>query len=280
MTLEANPEDLTDELASAAASSGVTRVSLGVQSLDPAVLAGLGRQADPGKVARAADAIGRAGIATYSVDLIYGGAGETDASFVHTLEGVLRLEPAPSHVSAYALTVEKGTPLARDPARHPDDDVQARRYELADDLLAAAGFEWYEISNWARPGHESLHNWNYWRQGDYLAIGSAAHGHENGHRWWNIATPERYMAAVASGISPVAGEEWLDTTARASETLELSLRTRAGVPAEALPRRDDLADLLAPAAGGRLVLTRAGRLLFNEVACRLVVPTLASCSNG
>jgi len=278
VTVEANPEDVTGAFARALVEAGVNRVSLGVQSLDPVVLSGLGRRHDPSAVAAAAEAIGEAGIGSYSVDLIYGGAGESDRSFVATLEGVLGLEPAPAHVSAYALTVEPGTPLWRDRSRHPDDDAQARRYELADELLTAAGLSWYEISNWARPGHESRHNLNYWAQGDYLAIGSAAHGHRAGRRWWNVRTPERYLAALAAGRSPVAGEETLDPPLRASEALELALRTRQGVPRDCLPpefgEREELARLVEPVPGpegaGRVRLTLAGRLLANEVACRLV----------
>src|SRR5205814_8490875 len=119
-----------------------------------------------------------------------------------TLAEVVALEPA--HVRAYALPVEPGTPLAADPARHPDDDVQADRYLVADAVLAAAGLVSYEISNWARPGHECRHNLLYWSQGDYRGIGCAAHSHRAGRRWWNVRTPERYIAAVGEGRSPEA----------------------------------------------------------------------------
>ncbi len=274
VTLEANPEDVTTALAEAAARAGVTRISLGVQSLDPAVLSGLGRRHDAAAVPAAARAIGAVGIGSYSVDLIYGGAGETDDSWVSTLEGVLALDPAPSHVSAYALTVEPGTPLWRDRSRYPDDDVQAGRYEVADRLLEDAGLSWYEISNWARPGHESRHNLNYWAGGDYLAVGAAAHGHRGGLRWWNLRTPERYMGAVSAGRSPVAGSEQLTPAERVAESLELSLRTRAGVPAGSLPVGEDpaLEGLLEEGEPGRLVLTLRGRMLANEVAWRLSVP--------
>ena len=161
-------------------------------------------------------AIGEVGFSSFSVDLIYGARGETDSDWMSSLRGVLALDPTPPHVSAYALQVEPGTPLGRDPKRHPDDDVQARRYELADEALQAAGLAWYEISNWSRPGHECRHNQNYWRQGDYLGIGCAAHSHLDGRRFWNIASPERYMAAVACGRPAVAGEERLDLPSTAS----------------------------------------------------------------
>lgn len=269
VTVEANPEDVTEELTGILAAAGVTRLSLGVQSFDPVVLAGLGRVQEEGAVERAAALAGRAGLAL-SVDLIYGGAGETDESWARTVHSALGLDPAPVHVSAYALTVEAGTPLARDPRRHPDDDVQARRYEVADELFSAAGLRWYELSNWARPGAECRHNLNYWRQGDYLAIGSGAHGHRAGVRWWNLRTPDRYVAAARGDGRFVAVTEQLDDDERALEALQLSLRTREGVPAEALDLADEALDgLVAPAGPGRVALTRRGRLLANEVACRL-----------
>ena len=271
VTVEANPEDVTPAWLDACRDGGANRVSLGVQSLDPVVLEGLGRSHDPGAVRRAAAAIGESGIDSYSVDLIYGGAGETDASWLGTLQGVLDLEPPPAHVSAYALTLEPGTALWRDPARHPDDDVQARRYAVADAVLGAAGLGWYEISNWAVPGMECRHNRNYWSQGDYLGIGCAAHSHRAGRRWWNLRTPERYIAAVEGARSTAAGSEDLSEDARRLERLELSLRTRDGVPAAALPVGDPALDELVDVAGGRAVLTLRGRLLANEVACRLRV---------
>ena len=161
--------------------AGVGRVSFGVQSMVPHVLAGLGRRHDPGRrSARAVALAAEAGFASVNVDLIFGGAGETDDDFRHSLEAVLALEPPPGHVSAYALTVEPGHPSGRaTPSRHPDDDVQARRYAVADDVLAAAGYDWYEVSNWARPGHRCRHNRLYWAQGDYRGIGAAAHSHRD-----------------------------------------------------------------------------------------------------
>lgn len=277
VTIEANPEDVTPEWASLARESGASRISLGVQSLDESVLQGLGRAHDVRAVSAAAEAIASAGISSYSVDLIYGGAGETDSSWLATLEGVLALDPPPTHVSAYALTIEAGTPLSRDPSRHPDDDVQASRYELTEEVLTAAGFSWYEISNWAKAGQQSRHNQNYWQQGDYLAIGAAAHGHRAGHRWWNLRTPERYIAALATGASPVASGETLSERDRQTEALELALRTPWGVPAESLPLESDdaLASLVEPASRGRVALTLKGRMLANEVACRLRSPLLS-----
>jgi coproporphyrinogen III oxidase-like Fe-S oxidoreductase len=206
-----------------------------------------------------------AGIPTYNLDLIYGGAGESLGDWRRTLDGALALDPP--HVSAYALTVEPGTPLADDPVRHPDDDDQAEKYLLAADMLEAAGLSWYEISNWARPGHRCRHNQLYWSMGEYQAFGCAGHSHRDGRRFWNVRTPERYVDAVAAGRSPEAAGERLDDDDRRLESLQLAVRTREGVPAVALPV-DELGDLVA-VDRDRAVLTVRGRLLANEVALRL-----------
>lgn len=277
VTVEANPEDVTESWLGACVAAGVNRISLGVQSLDPDVLVGLGRKHDPEAVATAVANIAASGIGRCSVDLIYGGAGETDDSWLATLAGVLALEPRPAHVSAYALTVEPGTPLARDSSRHPDDDTQATRYEMLDAVLSEAGYHWYEISNWAQPGEESRHNLNYWVQGDYRGIGCAAHSHAAGRRWWNVRTPERYIEMISSGFSPESVSETLSDSQRHLESLELALRTRYGVPvaalAGALEAEPELAGLVTvDATRDRTALTLAGRLLANEVACRLSVP--------
>ncbi len=134
------------------------------------------------------------------------------------------------HVSAYGLTVEPGTPLAVSPQRHPDDDDLADKYEVADELFAAAGLLNYEVSNWARPGHECRHNRLYWSQGDYRGFGCAAHSHSAGRRWWNVRTPERYIALVGRGEPTEAAGEDLDAETRRIEGLQLALRTRDGVP--------------------------------------------------
>ncbi len=272
VTVECNPEGASAELFSTYKASGVTRVSFGVQSMVPKVLAGLGRRHRPGAVSEAVAHAGALGFEC-NVDLIFGAACEDDGDLLHSLEAVLSLDPRPAHVSAYALTVEPGTPLARDPARHPDDDVQARRYRLVDRVLSQAGYRWYEISNWAVPGHECRHNQLYWRQGDYRGIGCAAHSHRRGRRWWNIRTPERYVAAVRSSRSPVAGEEVLDDEQRTLEALALSLRTAEGVPAWAVPDDAELRGLVHR-RHGRAVLTLRGRLMADELSRRLQVPTI------
>ena len=174
------------------------------------MLAGLGRRNVPHAAETIAAAVHDAGFTTWNLDLIFGAATESDDDWAATLEHVLALDHPPPHLSAYGLTVEPGTPLAADAARHPDDDVEARRYEHAEAVLTAAGYHWEEISNWARPGHECRHNHLYWEQGDYVGIGSAAHSHRAGTRWWNVRTPDRYIDAVAAGRSPEAAREELD----------------------------------------------------------------------
>ena len=265
VTVECNPDTVTPELVEAYVVGGVNRLSFGVQSMVPHVLAALGREHDPANVRRCVELARTFGLDSFNLDVIYGAAGESLEDWRHTLEEVLALDPP--HVSAYGLTVEAGTPLADDPARHPDDDDQADKYELADDLLTAAGMDWYEVSNWARPGHECRHNQLYWSQGEYLALGCAAHGHRDGRRYWNLRTPERYIEAVEAGRSVEAADERLDDEARRIEGLQLALRMRRGVPDEALPIED--LEGLVEVTDDRAVLTRRGRLLANEVALRL-----------
>lgn len=267
VTVEANPDDVTEPLLAAYLDGGATRLSIGVQSLVPSVLRALGRTHDPDSVRRAADAAHHLGLA-FNVDLIYGAAGETIDQWAQTLAAAVALEPA--HVSAYALTVEPGTPLASQPDRHPDDDDQADKYLLATEVLAAAGFEWYEISNWALLGQRCQHNLLYWQHGDYLGVGCAAHSHRAGRRWWNLRTPERYVDAVERGRSVEAGQEMLDADRRRFERHELALRTDRGVPADAFEpgALDGLAPLVT-VDSDHVTLTLQGRLLANEVAVHL-----------
>ena len=265
VTVECNPDDVTAELVEAYVAGGVTRGSVGMQSAVPSVLASLGRTHTPANVEHAVRVFRDGGLSTFNLDVIYGAAGETLAQWQATLDAVARLDPP--HVSAYALTVEAGTPLAGDPARHPDDDDLADKYEAADEALTAHGLMNYEVSNWARPGHECRHNLLYWHQGDYLGFGSAAHSHLAGRRWWNLRTPERYIAAVEAGVTTEAAGESLDAETRRIEGLQLALRLADGVPREHLDT--DGLDGLVVDDGQRVRLTRAGRLLANEVSLRL-----------
>ncbi|MDQ2728127.1 MAG: radical SAM protein [Actinomycetota bacterium] len=275
VTVECNPETVTPTLLTAYRAAGVTRLSFGVQSMVPEVLSSLGRRHDPAAVRGAVTAAADAGFGdAYSVDLIFGAAGESVDAWRRSLEEVLALDPGPAHVSAYGLTVEPGTPLGADRRRHPDPDDQADKYALTDDLLGQAGLAWYEISNWSRPGAECSHNRLYWCQGSYRGIGCAAHSHAvlcdgRSKRWWNVRTPERYAKLVEGGTDPEAGSEVLDPETRRWEALTLALRTREGVPLGALAD-DPLLDGLIRRSGGRAVLTVRGRLLANEVAARLM----------
>ncbi len=270
ITVECNPDDVTEPLLAAYRGAGVNRVSLGVQSMSPHVLATLGRTHDPANVARAVEAIRAVEMPSFNLDLIYGAAGETLDDWRRTVDEALRFEPP--HVSAYGLTVEPGTPLATQPERHPDDDDQADKYEITDDLLVAAGLDNYEVSNWARRGHESRHNRLYWDQDDYRGFGCAAHSHAAGRRWWNVRTPDRYIDLVERGESVEAASEVLDDDTRRFEALQLALRTRDGVARDSFD--EDTLTLLAdwvvphPADAQRVVLTRAGRLMANEISLR------------
>jgi putative oxygen-independent coproporphyrinogen III oxidase len=286
VTVECNPDSVDAEKLSAYRVAGVDRLSFGVQSSSAHVLASLGRTHDRANVARTIDLARAAGFERVSVDLIYGTPGESLSDWRATLDDVLALEP--DHVSAYALTVEPATPLGKRVAAGlspaPDDDDQADKYAIADERLAAAGFEWYEISNWARPGQECRHNLVYWTGADYLAIGCAAHGYTDGRRWWTVRTPERYIEQIVAGAETEAGSETLAATARAEEAFSLAIRLRRGtaIAPPALPVARDLAaggllDLIeSKALPARAVLTRAGRFMASDVTIRLLMAGAAT----
>jgi oxygen-independent coproporphyrinogen-3 oxidase len=276
VTVECNPDTVTADLFATYAAAGVNRLSFGVQSMVPHVLQALGRTHDMANVRRSVALARAAGFDNFNLDLIYGAAGESVDDWSRTLDAVLDLHPP--HASAYALTVEPGTPLAVDASRHPNDDDQADKYELACERLAAAGLDWYEISNFATGGHECRHNLLYWQQGEYRGIGCAAHSHRDRRRWWNMRTPERYIEAIATGVSPEAASEQLDAEGSELERLHLALRTRDGVPINALPIDDVALHGLVDVRGSRATLTTHGRLLANEVAVRLRQPSTAGSS--
>lgn len=277
ITVEANPDTVTDAVVAELAAAGVTRLSVGMQSAVPHVLAALDRTHEPANVETAVRAARGAGL-DVSVDLIYGAPGETLADWRTSLEVATALEP--DHVSAYALIIEDGTKLARQIRRGevaaPDDDLQADMYELADDLLARAGFGWYEVSNWARgDDHRSRHNLAYWRGTDWWGFGPGAHSHIAGVRFWNVKHPAAYAQRLAAGESPAAAREFPDAAARALESVLLRTRIRDGLPIAELTVdgrqavagliADGLVDGTAAVIGGRIVLTRRGRLLADAV---------------
>lgn len=293
VTVECNPDSVDDRKLEHYADAGVNRLSFGVQSIRSHVLARLGRTHDPDNVAWVVARARAAGFTNLNIDVIYGTPGETLADWSATLDGVLALEP--THVSAYALTVEPGTPLSRAVAAGvraaPDPDDQAAKYEMADDRLAGAGYSWYEISNWARPGCECRHNLLYWTQGEYAGIGCAAHGHTvaadgaTARRWWNVRTPDLYLERVAAGRPVEAGGEDLDAFARDTERVVLGLRTTLGVKLELLQADalvvNDLREAgLLDLRGGRAVLSRRGRLLASDVVVRILARREAACSSA
>jgi putative oxygen-independent coproporphyrinogen III oxidase len=268
VTVEVNPEDASVGYLDALARVGVNRVSMGIQSVVGHVLASLGR---PSVDVSPQDLLARveeAGIERCSMDLILGGFGERDEDVVATLEAMTKGPRRVSHVSCYLLTVEKGTPLSKDPARHPDDDVLAARYELVDNYLSDAGYGWYEISNWSLPGCEARHNQLYWTGGNYLGLGVGAHSHLDGTRWWNVANLETYLERVASSGTALLGSETLDGPERAFESLGLALRLATGIdPIDGVELR--AFDGLLEERDGRWILTQRGRLLASEVTVRL-----------
>ena len=276
VTVEANPDTVTAPMAAELAAAGVTRMSIGMQSAVPHVLAALDRTHDPAGVATAVAAARSAGL-DVSVDLIYGAPGESLEDWRASVETAVAL--APDHVSAYALIVEEGTKLARQIRRgevpEPDDDLQADMYELVDETLAAAGFDWYEVSNWARtPAQRSRHNLAYWRGTDWWGYGPGAHSHVGGLRWWNVKHPAAYAQRLAAAQSPAAGRERPDAAARRLEDVLLRSRIADGLAVSELTGegRHAVASLIvdglidgAAAVRGRVVLTRRGRLLADAV---------------
>ncbi|HUL98318.1 MAG TPA: radical SAM family heme chaperone HemW [Mycobacterium sp.] len=278
VTTEANPESTSPELFGALRAAGYTRVSLGMQSVAPHVLSVLDRVHSPGRAVAAAEEALAAGFRHVGLDLIYGTPGEGDEDLRRSVDAAVAA--GVDHVSAYALVVEDGTALARRVRRGevdvPDDDVLARRYELLDARLVDAGFDWYEVSNWSRPGGECRHNLGYWNGGEWWGAGPGAHGFVGSTRWWNIKHPNAYAAALADGALPVAGFEELGPGEAHTETVMLSIRLRSGLPVDALGdaelRRAQtaIADGLLVQAGDRLVLTGRGRLLADGVVRTLL----------
>jgi oxygen-independent coproporphyrinogen-3 oxidase len=268
VTVECNPEDATRERLEAYRDGGVTRMSYGVQSTQPAVLADLGRRHGTGAHEQVSRVTSEVGFASWNMDLIVGSRAETLDDVRATLADLLGLETPPPHISCYALTPEPSTPLGRDVNRHPDEDDTADAYDLVGATLEAHGYEWEEISNWAKPGHECRHNHVYWEHGEYVGFGSAAHSHRSGRRFWNVRTPDRYIAMVQRGERPLGGEEYLDEDVQKFERDSLALRTRRGVAREAFDSLEEIAHLVR-VENDRVVLTPAARLVANQVILRL-----------
>jgi oxygen-independent coproporphyrinogen-3 oxidase len=286
VTTESNPESTSPEFFEGIRSAGYTRVSLGMQSAAPHVLAVLDRTHTPGRAAAAAREARGAGFEHVNLDLIYGTPGETAEDLRKSLDAVL--EAGVDHVSAYALIVEEGTALARRIARgelsSPDDDILADRYEQLDRTLSGAGLHWYEVSNWAtEPKAWCQHNLGYWQGADWWGAGPGAHSHVGGVRWWNVKHPARYAELLARGTSPAAARESLTSEDRHLERVMLQLRLVDGLPVDILTPEAQKEAHQAAAEGlldeaalagvnghfGRCVLTLRGRLLADAVVRRL-----------
>ncbi|MDQ3957405.1 MAG: radical SAM family heme chaperone HemW [Actinomycetota bacterium] len=295
ITVEANPETVDERYFEALLGYGFNRFSIGIQSLAPGVLRRLGREHSADTALAALAAARSAGVTNLNADLIFGSPWEGPSDWLRSLHGVI--EEDPEHVSAYALTVEEGTPLATQVAtgREPDvdPDVQAERHAVAEDVLGAAGYVRYEISNWSRPGRASRHNVLYWSAGDYAGFGAGAHGHEGGRRYWRTRLPRDFVAAVSAGAGSAgpgnemgagteAGGETLSPQERVAEAMMLGLRLRSGIDTAAFDARwgrDERLETVASGlcaqgwlerADGWLRLSRAGTMVANDILCRFL----------
>ena len=281
VTTEANPDSVDRDYLFALKAAGFTRVSFGMQSAVPHVLATLERTHDPARIPLVVAWAREAGLQV-SLDLIYGTPGESIDDWNTSIDAVLAENP--DHISAYALIIEDGTKLARQIRRGevatPSDDLQADMYEVLDAKLAAAGYDWYEVSNWARADeNRSRHNLAYWQGHDWWGIGPGAHSHVGGVRWWNVKHPAAYADRILAGLSPAAGRETLDVETRRVERVLLLTRIRDGLRIDELEPQGRvavaglIADELVNAAAalrGSVELTLRGRLLADAVVRRLL----------
>jgi oxygen-independent coproporphyrinogen-3 oxidase len=281
VTTEANPDSVTRDSLDGLRAAGFTRMSFGLQSTAPHVLAVLERTHTAGRALEVVAEARAAGFEHVNLDLIYATPGESAHDFAASLDAAV--SSGADHVSAYSLIVEDGTRLAarvrRGELADVDDDVAADRYLQADAALTAAGFDWYEVSNWARPGGECRHNLAYWRGDDWWGVGPGAHAHVGGVRWWNVRHPTAYAERITAGCSPAQAREVLSAEDRRVEDVLLRVRLREGLALDRLTDAGRIAGagavrdgLVEPAAyaGGRLVLTRRGRLLADALVRDLV----------
>ena len=274
VTIEANPDTVDEPKLAALLDAGYTRLSMGAQSFDEGVLLALERVHSPDSVRRAFAAARAAGHDNVNLDLIYGANGESLESWRATLDQTIEL--GPEHVSAYALTIEMATPLGRAVAANrtpaPDPDLQADMFALACEVLGDAGYGHYEISNWAKPGRECVHNLGYWEHRPYLGLGAGAHSFRHDRRWWNVRPPQQYLDEVETDRLPIGGEERLTEDDRRLELVSLGLRTTRGVAVNQIDLEQAqpfLNEGLLARSNGHLVLTERGMLLANEVGLAL-----------
>jgi putative oxygen-independent coproporphyrinogen III oxidase len=274
VTTESNPESIDAAGLSRLVERGFTRISFGMQSAVPHVLATLDRVHSPGRPQQAIREARAAGFTSTSLDLIYGTPGESLEDWRASLDGALAA--APDHLSAYALIVEDGTRLAarirRGELPAPDDDDLADKYLVAEEILTAAGYAWYEVSNWARsPTARCWHNLGYWRGDDWWGIGPGAHSHVGGTRWWNVKHPAAYADRLAQGVSPGYAREVLSAADQHVERVLLELRLADGLERSVLTASEQAKIAAVVGSGlvdqttGRLTLTIRGRLLADGV---------------
>jgi oxygen-independent coproporphyrinogen-3 oxidase len=274
VTIEANPDTVDRAKLEGLLDAGYARLSIGAQSFDAAVLTALERVHEPASVRRAVADARAAGYANVGLDLIYGADGETLGSWDRTLHEAVALEP--EHVSAYALTIEPSTPLGRKVRSGalpgPDADLQADMFALACDVLRAAGYGHYEVSNWSRPGYECVHNLGYWERRPYAGLGAGAHSYRDDRRWWNVRPLQEYLSLVSDARSPIGGEERLEPGDAYLEEIFLRLRVLQGVPSSWVAdgaAGPFLASGLLVERDGALVPTERGMLLLNELVLAL-----------
>ena len=282
ITMECNPDTVTKENLAAFREVGVNRVSFGMQSAVPHVLATLDRTHNPENLLQVTTWAKEVGFSEISVDLIYGTPGETLVDWQKSIHAALALPI--THISAYALIIEEGTKLAaqikRGEVAPVDDDLAAEKYLLADKEFTAAGFQWYELSNWAKPDSLSKHNLAYWLGENWWGAGPGAHSHLNGKRFWNVKHPNLYKEKIQSNLSPIADSEVLEEIQIASEKLMLSLRLPSGVEKESL-NQDQISDLsdyvesghldLLNWNQGRATLTLEGRLIADQILRQILL---------
>jgi oxygen-independent coproporphyrinogen-3 oxidase len=282
ITFEANPDSLTQEFLDEIKSAGATRISMGMQSAVGSVLKVLDRTHNPESVGRAVSMVRAAGFEHVSVDLIYGSPGETIDDWRRSLEYALALDI--DHISAYALIVEKGTKLAaqinRGELTMPPDDQSADKYLLADQLFEAAGFNWYELSNWSKPGGQCRHNIAYWDGSFWWGVGAGAHSYLNGKRWWNVKHPSSYQEKILQGQSPELSHEILTPENLSDEFIMLQIRRREGIlhnhlsSVQIAKAEEFLSSGFLDSASWqdmRLVLSRDGRLIADKIVRELVL---------
>ena len=278
VTLEANPDSVTQEKLDGYLAVGFNRISFGMQSAQPHVLAVLDRTHNPDNVKKSVDMARTAGFESISVDLIYGTPGESLADWQLTLAQALSLDI--DHISAYALIVETGTKLAaqikRGDLTMPDDDLMADMYLHLDQACSDAGLDWYELSNWAKSGHECKHNIAYWKSANWWGLGPGAHSHIDAKRFWNVKHPTAYKAKLFSGESPIHDSEQLTSEQLRDEKIMLAIRMRGGIALDTLTqvqresatRYESSAHVIIQ--DNRMQLTARGRLIADRIVRELI----------